>query len=72
LQSRGAFTCTSAPGTSDPEALGFSRHHTRNIGAAIFLCRFGKTAVLVHSAPAFSLPLQQRWLANAIPHLAGM
>jgi beta-galactosidase len=49
--------------------LGYSRDHARKIGAASFLCRLGKTAVLVHRAPAFSPPLQQRWLANAISYV---
>ncbi len=62
-----------APGAPDPELImGYSRDHARNIGAASFLCRLGRTAVLVHRAPAFSSPLQQRWLANAISHLTGV
>lgn len=59
-----------AAGAPDPEVImGYSRDHSRKIGAASFLCRLGSTAVLVHRAPAFSPPLQQRWLANAISHL---
>jgi beta-galactosidase len=59
-----------AAGAPDPEVIiGHSRDHSREIGAASFLCRLGNTAVLVHRAPAFSAPLQQRWLANAIAHL---
>jgi beta-galactosidase len=61
-----------AEGAPDPEVvLGYSRDHARKIGAASLLCRLGNTAVLVHRAPAFSAPLQQRWLANAISHLTG-
>lgn len=60
-----------APGAPDPEVImGYSRDHARKIGAASFLCRLGNTAVLVHRAPAFSAPLQLRWLANAISHLS--
>jgi beta-galactosidase len=59
-----------AAGAPDPEVImGYSRDHARKIGAASFLCRLGSTAILVHRAPAFSPPLQQRWLASAISHL---
>ena len=59
-----------AAGAPDPEVIiGHSRDHSREIGAASFLCLLGNTAVLVHRTPAFSAPLQQRWLANAISHL---
>jgi beta-galactosidase len=59
-----------AAGAPDPEVmLGYSRDHARKIGAASFLCRLGETLVLVHRAPPFSRPLQQRWLGNAIGHL---
>ncbi|HEX8711801.1 MAG TPA: glycoside hydrolase, partial [Terracidiphilus sp.] len=59
-----------ASGAPDPEViLAYSRDHARKIGAASFLCRLGETVVLVHRAPAFSPPLQQRWLANTISHL---
>ncbi len=59
-----------AAGAPDPEViLGYSRDHARKIGAASFLCRLAGTAVLVHRAPAFSPPLQQRWLASAISQL---
>jgi beta-galactosidase len=59
-----------AAGAPDPEViLGHSRDHARQIGAASFICCLGGAAVLVHRAPAFSAPLQQRWLANAIAHL---
>ncbi|MGH9605314.1 MAG: sugar-binding domain-containing protein [Terracidiphilus sp.] len=62
-----------ASGASDPEVImGYSRGHDRNIGAASFVCRLGSTPVLVHRAPAFSAPLQQRWLANAISYLSGI
>jgi hypothetical protein len=54
----------------DPEiVLAYSRDHDRRIGAASFLCRVGSTPVLVHRAPPFNPPLQQRWLANAVAHL---
>jgi beta-galactosidase len=59
-----------ATGAQDLEiVIAYSRDHSRVIGAASFLCRLGNTAILVHRAPAFSAPLQQRWLANAISHL---
>ena len=59
-----------AAGAPDPEiVMAYSRDHSREIGAASFLCRLGDTPVLVHRAPAFSAPLQSRWLANAISHL---
>ncbi|MFP5277925.1 MAG: glycoside hydrolase [Acidobacteriota bacterium] len=59
-----------APIGAEPEViLGYSRDHDRNIGAASFVCRVGKTPVLVHRAPAFSAPLQARWLANALRYL---
>lgn len=59
-----------APGGADPEVIiGYSRDHDRNIGAASFVCRVGDTPVLVHRAPAFSAPLQERWLANALSYL---
>lgn len=60
-----------ATGAPDPEVImGYSRDHARKIGAASFICRVGTTAVLVHRAPAFSRPLQLRWLANAVAHLS--
>ena len=59
-----------AAGAPDPVVImGYSRDHARKIGAASFLCWIGNTPVLVHRAPAFSEPLQLRWLANAITHL---
>ena len=59
-----------AAGAPDPEVImAYSRDHSRAIGAASFLCRLGNTPVLVHRAPAFSAPLQLRWLVNAISHL---
>jgi len=59
-----------ASGAPDPEVIiAYSRDHSRQIGAASFLCRIGSTPVLFHRAPAFSEPLQLRWLANAIAHL---
>ncbi len=59
-----------AAGAEDPEVvLGYSRDHDRKIGAASFVCRRDKMQVLVHRAPAFSRPLQQRWLANALAYL---
>ncbi|MGB6973914.1 MAG: sugar-binding domain-containing protein [Terracidiphilus sp.] len=58
------------PSAPDPEIiLAYSRDHDRRIGAASFLCHIANTPVLVHRAPPFSPPLQQRWLANAIAHL---
>lgn len=60
-----------AAGAAEPEViLGYSRDHDRNIGAASFVCRVGQTPVLVHRAPAFSAPLQMRWLANALNYLS--
>ena len=62
-----------APGSREPEViLAYSRDHDRNIGAASFLCHVKDTPVLVHRAPAFSAPLQQRWLANTIAYLTGI
>ncbi|MGH9598306.1 MAG: sugar-binding domain-containing protein [Terracidiphilus sp.] len=62
-----------AAGAPDPEVIvGYSRGHDRGIGAASFVCRLGSTPILVHRAPAFSAPLQQRWLANAISFLTGV
>jgi hypothetical protein len=59
-----------APGAEDPEViLGYSRDHDRQIGAASFTCKLGSTVLLVHRAPEFSAPLQQRWLANSIAFL---
>jgi hypothetical protein len=56
-----------AAGAEDPEVImAYSRDHDRKIGAASFVCQAGKMRVLVHRAPAFSDPLQKRWLANAI------
>jgi hypothetical protein len=61
-----------AAGADDLEVImGYSRDHDRNIGAASFICKFGSAEVLVHRAPAFAAPLQQRWLANTIAHLTG-
>jgi hypothetical protein len=59
-----------AAGAADPEVMmGYSRDHDRKIGAASFVCRVGKTPVLVHRAPEFSLPLQMQWLANTLSFL---
>ncbi len=59
-----------AGGAEDPEVImGYSRDHDRQIGAASFACKVGSTPVLVHRAPEFSAPLQQRWLANCIKFL---
>ncbi len=56
-----------------PEVImGYSRDHDRRVGAASFLCRCGRAEVLVHRAPEFSAPLQQRWLANSIAFLTGV
>ena len=61
-----------AAGAEDPEViLAYSRDHDRRIGAASFVCRKEKMRVLVHRAPGFSAPLQQRWLGNAIEFLTG-
>jgi hypothetical protein len=51
--------------------MGYSRDHDRQVGAASFVCKVGGTRVLVHRAPAFAGPLQQRWLANAVGYLTG-
>jgi beta-galactosidase len=59
-----------APGASDPEVImGYSRDHDRQIAAASFACKLGAAPLLIHRAPEFSAPLQQRWLANAIVFL---
>lgn len=59
-----------ATGAADPEIImGYSRDHDRNIGAASFLCQKDNMRVLVHRAPSFSDPLQQRWLANTLRYL---
>lgn len=59
-----------AAGAEDPEViLAYSRDHDRKIGAASFVCQRDRMRVLVHRAPRFSLPLQQRWLANVIAYL---
>jgi beta-galactosidase len=59
-----------AAGADDPEVvMGYSRDHDRQIGAASFACKVGSTPLLVHRAPEFSAPLQQRWLANSIAFL---
>jgi hypothetical protein len=59
-----------AAGAEDPEVImGYSRDHDRQIGAASFVCKLGSTPLLVHRAPGFSAPLQQRWLANSIAFL---
>jgi beta-galactosidase len=59
-----------AAGADDPEVvMGYSRDHDRQIGAASFACKIGSTPLLVHRAPGFSAPLQQRWLANSIAFL---
>jgi hypothetical protein len=61
-----------AAGAADPEiVMGYSRDHDRQIGAASFICKLGSTPLLVHRAPEFSSPLQQRWLANTIVYLTG-
>jgi hypothetical protein len=59
-----------AAGAEDPEVImGYSRDHDRQIGAASFACKLGSTPLLVHRAPQFNAPLQQRWLANSIAFL---
>jgi beta-galactosidase len=59
-----------AASAEDPEIImAYSRDHDRGIGAASFTCRLGSTRLLVHRAPEFSAPLQQRWLANSIAFL---
>jgi hypothetical protein len=59
-----------AAGAPDPEVImGYSRDHDRQVGAASFVCKLGSAPVLLHRAPEFSAPLQQRWLANAITYL---
>jgi hypothetical protein len=59
-----------AAGAADPEVImGYSRDHDRQIGAASFACKLGSTPLLVHRAPEFSAPLQQRWLANSMAFL---
>jgi len=59
-----------APGAPEAEVImGYSRDHDRRIGAASFVCKLGQTPVLVHRAPPFSEPLQQRWLGNTITFL---
>jgi len=56
-----------SPGAEDPEVImGYSRDHDRQVGAASFACKIGSTRLLVHRAPDFSAPLQQRWLSNTI------
>ena len=60
-----------AQGAEDPDVvMAYSRDHDRNIGAASFVSQAGKMRVLVHRAPAFSDPLQRRWLANAIEFMS--
>jgi hypothetical protein len=59
-----------AAGAPDPEVImGYSRDHDRQVGVASFVCKLGSAQVLVHRAPEFSAPLQQRWLANTIVYL---
>ncbi|MFZ0337074.1 MAG: sugar-binding domain-containing protein, partial [Terracidiphilus sp.] len=59
-----------AAGAEDPVVImGYSRDHNRQVGAASFACKLGSTRLLVHRAPEFSAPLQQRWLANCIAFL---
>jgi len=59
-----------AAGASDPEVvMAYSRERDRKIGAASFVCKIGSTPRLVHRAPEFRAPLQQRWLANTIAYL---
>lgn len=59
-----------APGAEEPEVImAYSRDHDRRIGAASFVCRAGKSQVLIHRAPRFSDPLQVRWLANTLAFL---
>ncbi|MGA9667988.1 MAG: sugar-binding domain-containing protein [Terracidiphilus sp.] len=59
-----------AAGAADPEVImGYSRDHDRKIGAASFVCKLGSARLLVHRAPEFNAPLQQRWLANSIAFL---
>ena len=61
-----------AAGAADPEVImGYSRDHDRGVGAASFACRLGSTRVMVHRAPEFVAPMQQRWLANSIAFLTG-
>ena len=59
-------------GPESEVVLAYGRDHDLNIGAASFVCHLGETKVLMHRAPAFSEPLQQRWLANAIAYLTGV
>jgi hypothetical protein len=62
-----------AKGGDEPEVImGYSRDHDRRIGVASFVCRAGGGRVLLHRAPEFNAPLQQRWLANSIAHLTGI
>lgn len=62
-----------APGAPDLEVImGYSRDHDRRIGAASFLTSLDKGRILFHRAPAFSPPLQQRWLANSVAMLTGV
>jgi len=59
-----------AAGAEDPVVImGYSRDHDRQVGAASFACKLGSIPMLVHRAPEFSAPLQQRWLANSIAFL---
>ena len=56
-----------APGRPDLEVImGYSRDHDRKVGAASFSTSLGRGKILFHRAPAFSAPLQQRWLANTV------
>ena len=61
------------PGAEDLDVImGYSRDHDRQVGAASFVCKLGTTSLLVHRAPEFSAPLQQRWLANSIAFLTNV
>lgn len=55
----------------EPEVImGYSRDHDRNVGAASFTCHVNGVPIIVHRSPAFTAPLQARWLANALSYLA--
>ncbi len=71
-QSNGLRIERAASGHEPEVVLAYGRDHDLNIGAASFVCHVGETKVLVHRAPAFSEPLQQRWLANTITYLTGV
>jgi len=59
-----------APGAEEPVVImGYSRDHDRQAGAASLLCKLGAGRLLLHRAPEFSAPLQQRWLTNSVAYL---